>query len=502
MSSLDAQEKILTTFLSAGFQLHPEALSHLLTNLNLNEVAEKLIKNLNTMQEKPIVLTKDIVETILNEQFKPTITIQESSSSFEPLAKKVEPRIEVLEKEKPKYSTKGTIEDFIKYFNNRYEKIKKILLEHTNLRDASTISGLKALQNSTPVKIIGLISNIRTTAKGNKLLEIEDQTGKITVLISNDSEEAQEKAKHVILDEVIGIEGTVARNGELLIAKDIIWPDTPVKKEQTKAEDPICIGLLSDLHVGSKMFLKKEFERFLKWLNTGFGNPKQKELASRIKYLIIAGDLVDGVGVYPDQEKELEISDIHQQYIEVAKLLEQIPDYIEIIITPGNHDAIRIAEPQPPLPRDIAAPLFELDNVHMLGNPARVNIHGFKTLIYHGRSLDDITSAISGLSLSQPELAMVELLKRRHLAPIYGERALIAPEAEDLLVIDEIPDIFQAAHAHTVGLTNYRGVITVNSGAWQSQTAYQKTQGLTPTPARLPIVDLQSLKTTILRFGA
>ena len=75
-----------------------------------------------------------------------------------------------------------------------------------------------------------------------------------------------------------------------------------------------------------------------------------KEIAGRVKYVLIAGDIVDGVGVYPNQAQELCIRDVHKQYNFAAKYLEKIPEYIEIVISPGNHDASRKALPQPAIP--------------------------------------------------------------------------------------------------------------------------------------------------------
>ena len=39
------------------------------------------------------------------------------------------------------------------------------------------------------------------------------------------------------------------------------------------------------------------------------------------------------------------------------------------------------------------------------------------------------------------ELMMEELLKKRHLAPIYGERTPLASELEDYLVIEHVPSV-------------------------------------------------------------
>jgi DNA polymerase II small subunit len=212
----------------------------------------------------------------------------------------------------------------------------------------------------------------------------------------------------------------------------------------------------------------------------GKGNEKSVELAEKVKYLVLAGDVVDGVGIYPDQEKELTILDIYGQYEEAAAQLDGIPKRIKIILAPGNHDAVRQAEPQPALPKEYRD-LFSNNVIHV-GNPALVDIEGVKVLMYHGRSLDDIMTKIPRLEYSRPHEAMEELLKRRHLAPMYGGRSPIAPEKDDYLVIDEIPDVLHCGHVHTYGTSFYRGIFVVNSSCWQSQTEFQKKVNLNPMP--------------------
>ena len=74
--------------------------------------------------------------------------------------------------------------------------------------------------------------------------------------------------------------------------------------------------------------------------DTVIGSEQQKDIAKKIKYIFIVGDLVDGCGIYPEQDKELLIKDVYQQYKECAELLKQIPKHIPLIICPGNHDAL------------------------------------------------------------------------------------------------------------------------------------------------------------------
>ncbi|MEZ5334217.1 MAG: hypothetical protein R2741_02730 [Methanolobus sp.] len=53
-----------------------------------------------------------------------------------------------------------------------------------------------------------------------------------------------------------------------------------------------------------------------------------------------------------------------------------IPKHIKIIISPGNHDAVRQAEPQPKLPECIRE--YFPENVTFVGNPSIVDLDGVK----------------------------------------------------------------------------------------------------------------------------
>ena len=108
-------------------------------------------------------------------------------------------------------------------------------------------------------------------------------------------------------DEVIGIIGKL--NNELMYAEEVIWPDIPFTKatQIVKTEDNVSACFLSDIHAGSKNFLKEKLESLITWLNEG-------EDAAGIGYLFVAGDLVEGIGVYQGQKDDLELSDIYEQY--------------------------------------------------------------------------------------------------------------------------------------------------------------------------------------------
>jgi len=407
--------------------------------------------------------------------------------------------IKIIEDPTDKLNTSGTIEDYLGYFRDRFKRLEKLLRQRLDVRAAaSIIDALKAPKN-TRLKIICMITEKRESER-KTLLTIEDlHASTIALIPQNASEKLQKKARLLLLDQVVCLSVMKTRSN-LLIVEDIILPDV-AQKTPRKASVPVYAVLTSDLHVGSTKFQREAFNRFILWLNGKYGNERLKEIASHVKYVLIAGDIVDGIGVYPNQLKELAIKDIYEQYKFAAKYLEQIPDYIEVVIIPGNHDAPRKALPQPAISKDFLTLLQESRNIYSLGNPCFLTLHDVEFLLYHGRSLDDILSTVPGANHSNPEKAMKVLLQSRHLAPVYGEKTPLSPEEKDFLVINRVPDVFHAGHVHVLGYTNYRGVLLVNSGGWQEQTDYMQRLGLTPTPGKVPVVNLQTLDVTVISFS-
>src|SRR6266702_1458692 len=380
----------------------------------------------------------------------------------------------------------GTIEDFTRYFRHRFHVLRNLLLARRELAGAQDIA--KARKSTREVRIIGLVADVRTTKNGHRILELEDESETVPVLVPSDSQLA---AESVVMDEVVGVVGTANDRG-LVIAQSLVRPDIPTARPFHGTREHVRAAFMSDIHVGSRTFLEDKWSKVSAWLGG------DDEVARSIRYLIVSGDVVDGIGVYPRQDEELAIDDIYAQYEALARMVADLPDRVSVIMLPGNHDAVRPAEPQPAFPASIQN-LFD-SNVIFAGNPSLLALEGVRILAYHGRSMDDLVSAIPGLSYHRPIDAMKAMLRMRHLAPIYGGKTPIAPEAEDHLIIRDVPDIFATGHVHSVGVDAYRGVVLVNSSTWQAQTPYQKMRNIDPMPARLPIVDLATGQAIIREF--
>ena len=503
-------KKAVALTMSAGYQLDKEAFDFLETMSQTRDpvkLMEETVKKVKSLPEKPLFISRGFLEETVGEVFPEEVKVKllpspivEARRIYRPYAKDVDADVKVIQDPTDKVCGTGSVEEYLEYFQDRFKRLERILRRRMDAKDATSISeAIKAPANSK-VKIIGMITEKREY-KDRLLLRIEDLEANASVLVSSGgTPEVLNRARLLMLDQVVCISAIKGRN-DLLIAEDFIWPDIP-KKTPEKASMPVCAVLISDLHAGSKTFMQDALERFILWLNGKFGNSSLRELASHVKYVVIAGDAVDGIGIYPGQIEELAIRDVYEQYREASKFIQQIPDYIEIIIIPGNHDVSRKALPQPALPRDYAEPLYESRKVRSLGNPSTVSLHGVELLLHHGRSLDDVVATVPNVSFHTPIKAMKLLLQSRHLASIYGGKTPIAPERQDFMVIERVPDIFHAGHVHVFGYDDYRGTLMVNSGAWQEQTEYQRRMGLTPTPGIAPIVNLQTLQVTPINFTA
>jgi len=383
----------------------------------------------------------------------------------------------------------GEYRDFVATFRDRYERLSSLLRGRVNHRPATAID---EMHGGSEAAMVGLVNDVRSTASGHWLVELEDTTGTFPCLVMKDRE-ITPLVDELLLDEAVAVEGTLADDGGILFVDSMHFPDVPRTFQPETADRDVRAALISDVHVGSDEFVADGWERFADWLHT--------DAAADVEYLLIAGDMVEGVGVYPDQDEELSIVDVYEQYERFNEHLKSVPGDLEVVMIPGNHDAVRLAEPQPGFDEDLRS-IMSAHDPRIVGNPSTVTLEGVSVLMYHGVSLDEVIAELpeEKASYDDPHRAMYQLLKKRHVAPQYGGHMRLAPEEEDYLVIDSVPEVFHTGHVHKLGYGKYHGVLAVNSGCWQAQTAFQESVDIDPDPGVAPIVDLSTLELTVRKF--
>jgi DNA polymerase II small subunit len=455
------------------------------SNKKIVEKKEVNVGNLNISIEK--IFEKNEEKTKIKKEV--TVEIYNKNKKF--IGEEIETnikelnqtdRINILKKFEIQ-KNKPDIASWISYYKSRLNKIKKILKEHAQIKELYPLD--KIPEERENVAIAGLIYDKRITDKGIIFI-IEDGNSIVKVFVDKNNENVNFKiARDIPLDSVIAFVGRY--HNKMFFADDLIFPDVPIRKPKTYGDEDVYILFTGDWQIGNKYTFYDLFDRFLNFLNEKTDNEKINDLARKIGYLLVIGDVVDGVGVYPEQKDELIYKTFEEQYQKFEEFILNIPEFIKVAIIPGNHDIPRLAEPQPPLSKSLLKQSYEMENILYLSNPSYVQLHNsINVLMYHGYVLDWLVSSIPILrekgGYENPGELMKFLLMLRLLAPTHGSTPYIPYLNDDPLVIDILPDIFHTGHIHRASYDEYRGIDMINSSTFQDITPYQKELGHKPNP--------------------
>jgi DNA polymerase II small subunit len=395
----------------------------------------------------------------------------------------------------------GKIEasDFVSYFRSRFDKMRDFLVKKDDIQNLTSIRRIG--RENGNFSLVGMVYDKRITKNKNLLLEVEDLTGRIIILVNRDNKQLFEQAKNIVLDDILCFK--CSGSSKMLFASGFVYPDCCLDSERFGQRDEFIV-FVSDLHVGSKLFLEDNLMRFIDWLNGKVGDSRQKAMALKVKYLVLAGDNIDGVGVYPGQEKFLNIKGCRSQYRELARILSQIRKDVEIIMCPGTHDAVWVGEPQPAILDKWVLELKGLENLRIVSNPFFVEIAGLKILISHNGNFNELIDKIEEIRVKYgnrcPTKVMNEILKRRHLASVYSDMDIVLGKDDDL-VINNIPDVFVLAGQHKAMVGNYNNILNISTSCFQSRTDFDEKVGSFSNPCKVPILNLKSKEVKILDFS-
>ncbi|MEK6760918.1 MAG: metallophosphoesterase [Nanoarchaeota archaeon] len=510
-SGFPMEKEILGFCMQKGLLIDKETLNLFSGTSDLESVKliiERIKEHTNArMITKSIFIQhKDVMEQVSENQktgiqnLKIKLGLNIEISSSVSLENKPEGATKIITTHLP-LGKKMEVNHFTTYFRNRFAELRGFLQERpelTNLVSINKISGGKQ-----GISIIGMILDKRITKNKNIIFDVEDSTGRIKVIVNQNKKEIYEKADNICLDAVIGFKGSGSK--EVFFANELYLPEAFLGEKKYSPLDENAV-FISDIHVGSELFLEKSFLKFIDYLNCKIPNTPEAE---KIKYLFAVGDIVAGVGVYPNQEKDLEIKDIEGQYAYAAELFGKIRKDIQIIMIPGNHDCVRLAEPQPILDEKYTWPLYALKNIIFASNPSIINIGatknfpGFDVLMYHGFSYfyyaNNIPKLATTDAINSPDRIMHFLLQNRHLAPTHAS-VQYSPYDKDPLLIRKAPDIFVSGHLHKGAASHYNNILTLSSTCWENLTSFQEKVGAKPDFCKVPMFNLKTRAVKILDF--
>lgn len=274
-------QKAVSHTIQAGYQLDGEAFLLLETISKIEDpiaLMEKLTMKIGEAEQKPLFITRNMIEellaiapddTILEPEplLSPPSSVPRSETgkeAFRPYAKEVDADVKILEDPTSAMKTEGLMEEYHEYFLDRFRRLQKCLRQRIDAKDATSIAdALKAPLNAK-VKVIGMLTE-RRESRQRTFLRLEDTESTATVMIySNLESSVNKRVQDLLLDQVVCISAVKSRN-DLFILEDVLFPEIP-QRAPNKASDPVYAALISDLHVGSKLFMRAELNRFLLWL--------------------------------------------------------------------------------------------------------------------------------------------------------------------------------------------------------------------------------------------
>jgi len=529
-------KELINSVMDSGYLVSPDVIE----GEDFNDGFLVVLKNVKSIKDKPVVISKDVFKGLSKDKirsfdwvefdkskvlyekgmnlkpynvFKHMLSgeeVAQEKSVSEMFVKKVslpqscENSVVKIIKNYGKGSKKWSVKDFMLYFKKRYGFLKNVLQGRPELENMISLNRVKNKESKSKVSCIGLIYDKRVTKNGNTIVTFEDPTGFVNMVLKPNLKGVED----LCLDEVVGITGRV--NKGMIFVEELVYPNMPINTNLKKAKDEVYAVVISDIQLGSDRFLEEPFLKFIDWLNLKNVDEKERSIAEKVKYVFIAGDLVAGVGVYPQQEKDLVIIDLKEQYDKIASYLSTIRDDIKLIICPGNHDATRLADPQPPPIPEFVSSLLNLKNAYLVSSPAVVNIHsskdfeGFNFLLYHGASFHFYANSVPHLRLADaknnPAMIWKYLLNKRHLAPTHGSTVYIPNSEDDALLIDKIPDVVINGDMHTSDAGLHNGVVIISGSCWEEKGEVQIRRGNEPDPGRVPFFNLKTREVSFLDF--
>lgn len=381
--------------------------------------------------------------------------------------------------------------DFVSYFRRRFEVIRDRLLE----RGVDNLISIRRLGTSNGVySIIGMIYDKRITKNRNLLLEVEDLGGRTVVLVNRENRDLFERASRLVEDDILVMR--CSGSAKMLFLSDFDF--VGFERKERFGDEDAYVGFVSDFHVGNRDFLEDDLRRMVDWVNGEVGDARSQEIAKKLKYLVVVGDLVEGVGVYPGQEKEVLMRSVRAQYNKLAEILGKIRGDVEIVVLPGLHDAVWLGEPQPALSEKWIGDLGRLPNLRFVSNPCVLEIGGLRFLLNYGINMKGFVSKLGVKDFGVCDLG--EVLRRGFLPLVYGESDFV-PVSGDDLVLDREVDVFVVGGFHRAEVGELGGVLGVLTSCWKGVSDFERRRGMNVDNSRVPILNLKSREVKILDFG-
>ena len=320
--------------INKGYLIHPDAFALLRSiNSDVSNIIKNIIEKKTKLKESHSILIDDIKTIISRDRVDNPVSKSTSIDDNDRYDKALiygdknsQTTYEVLFDPTSKINSTEDENGFLKLFRSRYEKSLKILAMRPDSKRIKKIEKIKqeynkkrsmntsnrrndeeSLNNSSNAETILLAGLLMSRRQQKNMVEvtIDDMSGALSAVATTD--DLRNQISMLVLDQMVMLEIESKKRGRQdFLIRSVISPEIP-EHIPNKSRSESYVLLTSDLHIGSKYFMEAEFLRFIEWLSS------DDDIGSKVKFLCIAGDIIDGVGIYPNQDKELKEIDASKQ---------------------------------------------------------------------------------------------------------------------------------------------------------------------------------------------
>jgi len=193
----DRLQRAVSFTIAAGYQLDKQAFDFLNTLSQTEDpvkLMEEVVKKIKNLSQKTLFIQRSFLEEIVEKTLpevkeeKPSLPtppspILEAKKVFHAYAKDIDADIKVIEDPTDEICETGSIEEYLEYFQDRFQRTQRFLRRRMDVKDATSISEALKSSVNTKVKIIGMVTEKRQR-KQRIFLTVEDFEASATVLVT------------------------------------------------------------------------------------------------------------------------------------------------------------------------------------------------------------------------------------------------------------------------------------------------------------------------------
>lgn len=300
-----------------------------------------------------------------------------------------------------------TVSQISDRLNARYQKISEILSKKIEL--ANLISVNRISQQNNKFSIVAMLKEVNP---GDRSLLAEDPTGTTTVYISD---EAVGDLPYLVEDEIVGLVCDNEDSSENRVAR-IVFPDIPLPTRVAATQQDFLCMFVSDVHMGEEGFQPRALE-------------KLEEYLRKVKQDVLV----------------FVLGDVSKDPADLERFQRMFPPNYTVMYLQGELEGVC------------------KDNC--LPDPVLVEVGGVKIFMSHGKMFQGYMEKFK----VSPEGMLLQMIKKRHLSPTFGENPRLDDEK---LLLEQVPDIFVIGHYHEPRTANYKGATVISLGSFVTQPIF------------------------------